>query len=204
MHGRSREQRYTKEADWEYIADFARKSPIPVIGNGDVWDYSTFDYHMRHHAVSSVMFARGAIIKPWVFTEVKERRHWDISSGERLDILRKFCNYGMEHWGSDWEGVEKTRNFLLQTLSFLHRYIPLGVLERYPVEMYHRPVPFVGRDDLETLMASPYSEDWVRITEMLLGTVPAGFSFEAKHQSNSYSASVVGAQSINEQDQDEW
>ncbi|XP_015744201.2 tRNA-dihydrouridine(47) synthase [NAD(P)(+)]-like [Python bivittatus] len=186
LHGRSREQRYTKVADWEYIAECARvASPMPLFGNGDIFSFEDANRAMQS-GVSGIMIARGALIKPWIFTEIKEQRHWDISSTERLDILKDYTSYGLEHWGSDTQGVEKTRKFLLEWLSFLCRYIPVGLLERLPQRINERPPYYVGRDYLETLMASQNVDDWIKISEMLLGRVPADFSFLPKHKANSY------------------
>ena len=83
-------------------------------------------------------------------------------------------------------GVETTRRFLLEWLSFLHRYVPVGILEHPPQRMNERVPKYHGRGDLETMLASPRGEDWVKITEMFLGKVPDGFSFEPKHKANAY------------------
>ncbi|XP_061520659.1 tRNA-dihydrouridine(47) synthase [NAD(P)(+)]-like [Phycodurus eques] len=186
LHGRSREQRYTKLADWDYITTCSKlASPIPLFGNGDILSYEDA-IKAKETGVSGIMIARGALVKPWLFTEIKERRHWDISSGERLDILREFSNFGLEHWGSDTRGVEKTRTFLLEWLSFMCRYIPVGLLERVPVKINERPPYYMGRNYLESLMASQNVGDWIRISEMLLGPVPPNFNFLPKHKANSY------------------
>ncbi|NXP19056.1 DUS3L synthase, partial [Scytalopus superciliaris] len=190
LHGRSREQRYTRSADWEYIAQCARiASPMPLFGNGDILSYEDANRAMEM-GVSGIMIARqvpvGALIKPWLFTEIKEQRHWDISSRERFDILKDFTNYGLEHWGSDTQGVEKTRKFLLEWLSFLCRYIPVGLLEHLPQRINERPPYYLGRDYLETLMASQNVDDWIKISELLLGPVPPSFTFLPKHKANSY------------------
>uniref|UniRef100_K1Q8V1 tRNA-dihydrouridine(47) synthase [NAD(P)(+)] n=1 Tax=Magallana gigas TaxID=29159 RepID=K1Q8V1_MAGGI len=124
LHGRSREQRYTRLADWDYINQCAEAGkPMPVFGNGDILSYEDLDRHLKNTQVTGCMVARGALIKPWIFTELKEKRHWDISSSERFDMMKRFVNNGLEHWGSDTQGVETTRRFLLEWQSFLYRTV---------------------------------------------------------------------------------
>merc|ERR1712228_864276 len=116
----------------------------------------------------TLMIGRGALIKPWIFKEIEMKQSIDISSSERLKIIQKFVNYGLERWGSDQRGVDNTRRFLLEWLSFLCRYIPLGILER-PIKINEgtpNNLSYVGRNELETLMASKSVNDWIKITEM--------------------------------------
>ncbi|KAG8064187.1 hypothetical protein GUJ93_ZPchr0004g40350 [Zizania palustris] len=195
IHGRSRQQRYSKLADWDYIYQCAQKAPEPlhVIGNGDVFSFTDWNKHVSSCSkISTCMIARGALIKPWIFTEIKEQRHWDITSAERLSILKDFASFGLEHWGSDSKGVETTRYFLLEWLSYTCRYIPVGLLDVIPQRLNWRPPSYCGRDDLETLMASDSAADWIRISEMLLGKVPEGFTFTPKHKSNAYDRAENG------------
>jgi tRNA-dihydrouridine synthase 3 len=194
VHGRSRNQRYTKLADWDYINQCGEISgDIPLLGSGDCISWQ--EYYQRLEEcknVSGVMIARGALISPWLFTEIKERRTWDISSRERLDIIRDFTNYALDHWGSDAMGVENCRRYLLEWLSFSCRYIPVGLLEVIPQKINDRPPNYKGRDELETLLSSPSASDWVKISEMFLGKVPDNFKFLPKHKANAYESVVEG------------
>ncbi len=133
------------------------------------------------------MIGRGALIKPWVFQEIKEQRPIDMPSSQRLELVRKFVNYGLDHWGSDSQGVSTTRRFLLEWLSFYTRYIPHGILEDPPQRINQRPDKYFGRDEMETLLASPNSSDWIKISEMFLGPVPAYFEFVPKHKASAWS-----------------
>jgi tRNA-dihydrouridine synthase 3 len=67
------------------------------------------------------------------------------------------------------------------------------LLEVTPQLMQWRPPAYRGRNELETLLASESAADWVRISEMLLGPAPAGFTFAPKHKSNAY---AVGADAV--------
>lgn len=216
LHGRSREQRYTKKADWGYISECAAliktynkekdsltdtiaepdASSLPnakdgrmyFLGNGDCYSHVEYYEHIEKARVDTVMIGRGALIKPWLFEEIEKGQYLDKSSSERLRYIEKFVRYGLDAWGSDELGIGFTRRFLLEWLSFAHRYVPIGLLERLPPDLNDRPPAYEGRDEMETLMASSNFRDWIKISEMFLGPVHPTFKFQPKHKSNSYEA----------------
>jgi tRNA-dihydrouridine synthase 3 len=189
LHGRSRQQRYTKNADWSYIAECAALiknynsstsnaqdtereidgrekaagDKVYFLGNGDC--YSHIDYYesIKSSKVDSVMLARGALIKPWLFEEIATNQYLDKSASERLTYIEKFCRFGLQAWGSDEMGVGTTRRFLLEWLSFACRYVPIGLLEYLPPNLQDRPPAWKGRNDLETLLGSDNYLDWIKI-----------------------------------------
>ncbi|KAK5663504.1 hypothetical protein OQA88_3934 [Cercophora sp. LCS_1] len=218
LHGRTRQQRYTKAADWGYIAECsalikqynetksdltdtireAEENSLPnggrtyFLGNGDCYSHVEYYDHVDNAKVDSVMIGRGALVKPWLFEEIERGQYLDKSASERLTYVEKFARYGMEAWGSDEVGLNYTRRFLLEFMSFFHRYVPIGLLEYLPPNLNERPPAYRGRDDLETLLASKNYKDWIKISEMFLGSAPAEFKFQPKHKSNSYEIEAEG------------
>ena len=69
-----------------------------------------------------------------------------------------------------------------------------AVLERGVAQkMTLRPMPYSGRNELETLLASEDVADWIAVSEMFLGKPGKGFAFVPKHGSNSYSRESAAA-----------
>jgi tRNA-dihydrouridine synthase 3 len=98
VHGRTREARYRHPADWDAIAEVAAVVPVPVVGNGDMLFPHEVHERIAESGCVAVMTARGALIKPWLFTELT-RGYWDITADERLAIYRRYVQLAREHWG---------------------------------------------------------------------------------------------------------
>lgn len=70
VHGRTREQYYSGQADWDIIRQVKEAVSIPVIGNGDVTTPQKADELIRQTGCDGVMIARGAQGNPWIFSEM--------------------------------------------------------------------------------------------------------------------------------------
>ncbi|ELU40503.1 zinc finger dihydrouridine synthase [Rhizoctonia solani AG-1 IA] len=179
IHGRTRQQRYTKFADWDYIKECVETLRTSTEDEDRKYRncggaFEQYWANVEQTGVDGIMVGRGALIKPWIF------------SGLVTSAIRE-THESSSHWGSDTVGVNNTRRFLCEALSFTYRYIPIGLLERLPGKINERPPAYRGRDELgEWCQVAPSnkSSDWVRISEMFLGPAPEGWTFTPKHKSN--------------------
>lgn len=151
VHGRTKEQRYSRAADWQRIAELVEQCRIPVIGNGDILTWYEAQDRLEQSRCIAVMTGRGALIKPWLFREFKTGQDWLPSTAERLEVLLRFASYLREHFGDDDRGRGRAMRFLPWHLGFLARWRPL------PVEQFHaasREHPLLQTRDEDTDMAS--------------------------------------------------
>lgn len=101
VHGRTRAQSYTGQADWEVIAAVADAARIPIIGNGDIAMGADVELRRAQTNVRGVMIGRAAMANPWVFQDAKHfLRHGmqprPASSDERLAFMRRHCQLAIE------------------------------------------------------------------------------------------------------------
>ena len=124
IHGRTRAQMYTGEADWTLIGK-VKENPrmhIPIIGNGDVTSAEICKDCFDRYGVDGVMIGRGSIGRPWIFKEVK---HF-LTTGEKLpnepfewylDILKKQVLQSVERL-DERRGILHIRRHLAATSLF--------------------------------------------------------------------------------------
>ena len=67
VHGRTKEQSYSGEADWDAIAEVKAAVKIPVIGSGDIRRAADIERMKQHTGCEAVMIGRAAIANPWIF-----------------------------------------------------------------------------------------------------------------------------------------
>lgn len=71
VHGRTREQQYAGEADWDMIGRVKQIVRIPVYGNGDIFSAETAIDRIRQTGVDGIMIGRGALGNPWIFRDIR-------------------------------------------------------------------------------------------------------------------------------------
>jgi tRNA-dihydrouridine synthase B len=70
VHGRTREQFYSGQADWNIICKVKEALTIPVIGNGDIFTPQAAERMFKHTGCDAIMIARGAQGNPWIFKSI--------------------------------------------------------------------------------------------------------------------------------------
>ena len=108
VHGRTRSQMYSGQADWDIIKQVKKAVSIPVIGNGDVKCPEDCKAMYEQTNCDLVMIGRGSYGKPWIFHEVKHyletgQKLPEISLEEKMSVMlrhgRMLCKYKGEKQG---------------------------------------------------------------------------------------------------------
>ena len=132
IHGRTRAQMYTGEADWTLIGE-VKKNPrmrIPIIGNGDVTTPERAKECFEKYGVDAIMIGRASFGRPWIFKEVK---HY-LQTGEllpplsfkwRMDVLRPAPRNSRQRKSAGRASGNSARTPPSGRLSAIQRYTQL-------------------------------------------------------------------------------
>lgn len=124
IHGRTRAQMYTGEADWTLIGE-VKNNPrmhIPIIGNGDITTPERARECFDRYGVDAVMIGRASFGRPWIFREVKHYLETGehlppLTFDERMDILRDEVNQSVARL-DERRGILHIRRHLAATPLF--------------------------------------------------------------------------------------
>ena len=113
IHGRTRSQMYTGNADWTLIGEVKRnpRIHIPIIGNGDIHSLDEADKAFDEYGVDAVMIGRATFGCPWIFS----RENLDFNA--KLDILEELLRINVERI-DEKRGILHTRRHLAATPIF--------------------------------------------------------------------------------------
>ena len=124
IHGRTRSQMYTGEADWTLIGEVKNnpRMKIPIIGNGDITTPEKLEEYYNRYGVDGIMVGRASIGAPWIFKEMKHfLTHGEaiepISATEKLDLLRRQIRESIDRI-DEYRGILHIRRHLAATPLF--------------------------------------------------------------------------------------
>lgn len=115
IHGRTRSQMYTGEADWTLIGE-VKNNPrihIPIIGNGDVTSIEQANERFDSYGVDAVMIGRATFGCPWLFYQGEKQ----LTIDEKIDILEEMLRINVERI-DEHRGILHTRRHLASSPIF--------------------------------------------------------------------------------------
>jgi nifR3 family TIM-barrel protein len=106
LHGRTVQQAYSGEADWEAIGALVDHVDIPVLGNGDIWEAADALRMVEQTGAAGVVVGRGCLGRPWLFRDLAAAFHGeDVATlptlGEVKAMMRRHAELLSEHMGEE-------------------------------------------------------------------------------------------------------
>ena len=125
VHGRTRAQGYSGEADWDVITSVADAVQIPVVGNGDITNAAVALRRWRETPVSGLMIGRAAMTTPWIFQEIKAAFRGEEAPpaptlADRWDLIEDHCRQELQRWRKTEKGMHAMRSRLMAYSRGLH------------------------------------------------------------------------------------